>query len=237
VRLRFEWGAHETIPSGSEVLRLQGLPPEREVSPRIRALLDAALEEYQRACEPRAIVGDITPEVFAHVYSGEGKNDAETPLEGIYPQAERLALFVATVGAPITVRIHDLFGSNEPALGAMLDSVASAAADRLAELVGSRLLRETGVDAAERLEALAYSPGYCGWHVSGQRSLFERLAPEEIGVTLNASCLMHPLKSVSGVIVAGPGRIHRFPPDFPFCAECADKPCRARIAAALRSDA
>jgi hypothetical protein len=106
--------------------------------------------------------------------------------------------------------------------------VASAAADGLAERLAARF---AGDDDGSR--ALAYSPGYCGWHVSGQGRLFARLRPEEIGVTLNASFLMQPLKSISGVLVRGPGRIHRFAPDYPFCADCAGQPCRARIAAVL----
>ena len=84
----------------------------------------------------------------------------------------------------------------------MLDAIASERADRAAELagaIGSRRFRREG----STRRVLPYSPGYCGWHVSGQRKLFDFLRPEEIGMTLNASCLMQPLKSVSGVLVAG----------------------------------
>jgi hypothetical protein len=76
---------------------------------------------------------------------------------------------------------------------------------------------------------LPYSPGYCGWHVTGQRRLFDRLEPQRIGVTLNSSCLMQPLKSVSGVLVIGPSSIHEFDNDFDFCALCSTYQCRARI--------
>jgi hypothetical protein len=76
---------------------------------------------------------------------------------------------------------------------------------------------------------LPYSPGYCGWHISGQRALFRHLEPERIGITLNTSFLMQPLKSVSGVLVVGDPRIHEFDNDFDFCAECATLDCRARI--------
>jgi hypothetical protein len=111
----------------------------------------------------------------------------------------------------------------------MLDSVASAATDRLAELLAARGRIEASDDAGGESVTLGYSPGYCGWHVSGQRALFAFLRPETIGVTLNASCLMDPLKSVSGVLAAGPPEIHRFSPGYPFCADCRDKPCLGRI--------
>jgi hypothetical protein len=90
-------------------------------------------------------------------------------------------------------------------------------------------------DAGTRAwRALAYSPGYCGWHVTGQRKLFKYLRPEEIGITLNASCLMQPLKSVSGVLVVGPGHVHKFQPTYSFCETCREKQCRERIATVLK---
>ncbi|HVP40085.1 MAG TPA: hypothetical protein VMS93_12985 [Candidatus Saccharimonadales bacterium] len=232
MRQRLAWAPAETLPPRAEVLRLQGLPRGTEPAPRIGALLDAAVAAYLEAAEPRALVGEIEAPAFAKVYRGEGRNAPATPLAGIFPRAERLALFVATVGGAVTARIRAGFDGNQPAFAAMLDSVASAAADRLTLLLGERALAEGA--AGGGLRVLGYSPGYCGWHVSGQRALFGFLAPEEIGVRLNPSCLMDPLKSVSGVLVVGPPDIHRFAPKYPFCAECRDRPCLGRIAALSR---
>ena len=76
---------------------------------------------------------------------------------------------------------------------------------------------------------LAYSPGYCGWPVTGQRRLFAALEPADVGITLTSSCLMRPLKSVSGVLVAGPLSLHGLGRGFPCCSACSDPVCRARI--------
>jgi hypothetical protein len=81
----------------------------------------------------------------------------------------------------------------------------------------------------ETTVVLGYSPGYCGWHISGQKKLFAYLHPERIGITLNNSYLMTPLKSVTGVLVAGPPEIHRFKPDFPFCRHCRTYSCLERF--------
>jgi hypothetical protein len=230
---RVVWSPAESAPPRVEVLRLQGIPVEGGLSPRTAALLGRAFAEYLDATEPRAILGEVSREAFAALYRGEGRNAPDTPLEAIVPRAERLALFTATVGERVTRRIRDLFDRHELALGAMLDSVASAAADHLAGLLGPCFLALAGLEPANGARVLAYSPGYCGWHVSGQRALFAALEPEAIGVTLNASFLMQPLKSVSGVLVAGPGRIHRFAADYPFCGDCPERPCRERIASVL----
>ena len=101
----------------------------------------------------------------------------------------------------------------------MLDGVASAGADRMATLLAARFL--DALRAAGRFGTaclvLPYSPGYCGWHISGQRKLFDRACPASIGVTLRDSFLMEPLKSVSGVLLAGPREIHEFAADYPVC--------------------
>jgi hypothetical protein len=40
---------------------------------------------------------------------------------------------------------------------------------------------------------------------------------------------MEPLKSVSGVIAAGPAEIHDFEMTYSFCRDCVTKSCRERI--------
>ncbi len=226
----FEWTAEETLPPRAAVRRLQGLPDDGPLPPRIAALVDEAEAEYRKLAAPRAVVADISAAAFAEVYRGDGANAPETPLEGIYPRAGRLALFAATLGAPITARIRELFARRELAQAAMLDAVASAGADYLADLAGRRYLQERGEETgAPEWQVVPYSPGYCGWDVTGQRALFAYLHPERIGIVLNPSCLMEPLKSVSGVLVAGPAPIHVFRPAFPFCAGCRDKPCLERM--------
>jgi hypothetical protein len=235
MKRRVDWTAAESVPARPEVLHLQGIPPDGAVGARIDALVDAALAIYVEAAEPRALVAEIGHDEFLHVYRGEGRNASDTPLDLIVPNAERLALFAATVGSRVAARIRELFDEDELALGAMLDSVCSAAADHLTELLGPRYLALAGDHrGGEDWRVLPYSPGYCGWHVTGQRRLFAHLGPEEIGITLNASCLMLPLKSVSGALVAGPGRIHKFHPTYPFCQECRETPCRERMASVLR---
>ena len=59
-------------------------------------------------------------------------------------------------------------------------------------------MREAGLKITNR-----YSPGYCGWDVSEQKKLFKILPEKFCGIELTDSCLMHPIKSVSGIIGIG----------------------------------
>jgi hypothetical protein len=118
----------------------------------------------------------------------------------------------------------------------MLDGIASERAEIAAELLAGAFLSslvERG-RADPGAGALSYSPGYCGWHITGQRKLLAFLKPEQIGISLNKSCLMTPIKSVSGVLVAGAPEIHEFDNDFDFCFDCTSWECRTRIASLVQ---
>jgi len=229
--VRFEKA--EALPASREVLEAQGMPEEDALAPRLRALLGGAMAAYGALVEPQAVCEELSHERFSSVLQPLGIPGDELVVGRVYPRAEALALFVATIGEAVPRRIERLFGEDDLAKAWMLDAVASAGADLLADRLAGRFretLRERGM-ADTRV--LPYSPGYCGWPTRGQQPLFEALRPEEIGVTLNDSCLMSPLKSVSGVLVAGAAQTHRFRPDFPFCAECRTRECGRRMASVM----
>jgi hypothetical protein len=119
----------------------------------------------------------------------------------------------------------------------MLDSAASEGAEQTAAALessyGESLFSKGGHDSS--IGIMRFSPGYCGWHISAQRKLFEALQPGKIGIELNKSYLMIPLKSVSGVIVTGKKEIFVFDDIFDFCANCDDRSCQDRIKTMMES--
>jgi len=203
-----------------------GMLRKRPVPPRVLELIEQSFSRYAELSNPRGVWQEVTRDEFMDLYRGEGLNEPRTPLDRIVARAERLALFAVTLGQALDSCIERLFASDEPALAYLLDAVASERADHAASLLAARF---AGVSPASSSSVLPYSPGYCGWHITGQRPLFERLRPERIGIGLNASCLMQPLKSVSGVLVGGPPGIHVFDDDFDFCEACRTHACRLRI--------
>jgi hypothetical protein len=227
-------------PDPQAVLELQGLPPGTTPDERLRALLGAACEELARCAAPRGAFTSVSAHEFTSVYAGKGLNEPQTPLASIYPRAHALALFIVTLGEEVSRRIAELFQCTDFALAALLDSAASASTERAADIVERRFLESlpappATATASPARRALRYSPGYCGWHVSGQRALLARLDPELIGIRLRESFLMEPLKSLSGVIVVGPAEIHDFKASFPFCSACRTRTCRERIRRVARS--
>ncbi len=225
------------LPDPVLVLRHRGLPDPARLPARIRALLDAAYDLYCALGDPRGVVEEVTREEFAAVYAGEGKNVSPAPLDDIAPRSDALALYAATVGDAASARASTLFADQDPALGYMYDAVVSEAADLLSDRMATAFAADLAHDgrATAETRVLPYSPGYCGWDVTGQARLFACLSPERVGITLGASGLMHPLKSVSGVLIAGSAALHVFRPVFRFCRACGTHECRARTAASLEA--
>ena len=227
----FEVNSHELLLATDSAIR--GLEA-RSGSPAVAAvqsIIDRSREVFNDSARPRALYETLGMTDFDRIYPGRGDNDDDTPLEHVVDEAVSLALFAVTLGPAVSDHINTLFDAGKLAEGYILDQVASFAADELAQIAGRRFQTESPRDD---LAVLPYSPGYCGWHVSGQQALFAHLRPDEIGISLNDSCLMHPIKSVSGVLVLAPVEAHEFSPSFPCCATCTTLDCQER-AASLRN--
>ena len=229
----------EVMPSPEAVFDHQGIPAGSEIPERIAGIHAEASELFAEVSRPAGMRLEIEVANFQSILIGESHNADDVLVAGIYPEADPLALFAATMGQDVRGRIETLFASNEFALGSMLDSVASQAADGAAEELERRYreeLTERGLITIDHF-VLGYSPGYCGWHISGQRALFDRLRPGQIGISLNESYLMTPLKSVSGVLVAGHIDIHLFKARFSYCPYCKDRSCVERMERLVAEDA
>lgn len=228
-----ELAAADVAPGRADVLAQIGIPEGAVVSAHIERLYAAASELFAEHVAPAGLLADIDVAEFAEVYRGEGRNEPRSPVGEILGRAEHLALFVVTLGEGISQALQRCFAAEDFALAYTLDAMASVAADGAADLAERRfdgMLRGRGWTTPDGA-VLRYSPGYCGWDVTGQRKLFASLRPERIGLALTESCLMQPLKSVSGVLIAGPRTIHRFPPTYDFCDRCNARTCRDRLGA------
>jgi len=217
-------------PDPTGVFQSQGIPPGTPPPKRVKDLYDSAEELFFKLAAPIGIIADISIEDFAKIYPGNGNNEPDTPLEHIFPRANHLALFAFTLGKEISREIQQQLKDKNLAKGYMLDSVASYCTDKASaaaqDIFHDQLTSKQQIHGANHI--LLYSPGYCGWHVSGQKKLFTYLEPGKIGIHLNESFLMIPLKSISGVFVSGNPKIHQFINNYPFCTLCQTRNCRDR---------
>ena len=108
--------------------------------------------------------------------------------------------------------------------------IADAIASEAAEATAERLKADVRAWARVRgLDITApYSPGYCGMTIQQQRPLFASLPTCEVNVRLTPSCLMVPVKSISGLIGIGPA--DKVSPERCPCEGCDHPNCTQRRA-------
>lgn len=115
--------------------------------------------------------------------------------------ATSAAFFICTAGEGISRRSQDLLKGDNPVLGYVFDVLGSMiveAATDLLQLEIKRMALSEGLAITNR-----YSPGYCNWSVADQHKLFSFFPKNCCGIRLTHSALMHPIKSVSGIIGVG----------------------------------
>ena len=117
-RQRFDLDPNTVTPAPAAVLKVMGIPPRGISEPRLAGLYQDACGLLARLIKPVGLVQEISQTGFAQVFAGLGQNDPANPLAEIFPRAENLALFAATLGQAVGDRISSLFSAREFALAA-----------------------------------------------------------------------------------------------------------------------
>ena len=124
-----------------------------------------------------------------------------TQICGYLRKSSLTALFICTAGDIFTRMTSEYNTQGEYLEAFVVDAIGSLtvenAMDRIQEDLSDKL-EEKNLKISNR-----YSPGYCNWALSGQKELFRLIGQNEVGITLTDSCLMSPIKSVSGIIGIG----------------------------------
>lgn len=133
-----------------------------------------------------------------------------------------LAVFAVTIGDEVEAWSKSEMKAGNSLEGYLIDLIASELVESATDLLHDHLEQLTaakGLGLSNR-----FSPGYCHWPVSEQPALFSLLGNDPLGITLNPSALMHPMKSVSGIVGIGE-ELQRL--DYK-CKVCTDKHCIMR---------
>jgi len=148
---------------------------------KISAALDSALEESRKLIEPKAVYVTAA--------------GADLPGSDMFTALEKVAFCVCTIGPALEERVTALAKAGDMLAAVVLDATGSAAAEATARYANDRI---DEMAAAEGLRtSCRASPGYGDWDVSEQTALFEIVPAGRIGVTLTASGMMVPRKSIS----------------------------------------
>ena len=117
--------------------------------------------------------------------------------------ASSYVFFTATIGSGFDNYCRHLKSGDDELKIFVADMIGSV----IAEAVVSWLMGKLKDLAKEEgwLISNNYSPGYCDWALIEQQKLFGFFPENITGIRLTDSCLMLPIKSVSGVVAIGVG--------------------------------
>ncbi len=175
--------------------------------PGLRRRLAAVLEDLEAVAAPAACYAAYPIERILHerLQLAGGTRIGSGQLASVIAGAQELYVAVCTLGGGLDERIRTYRADNRYVEMLLLDELGTWAVDQ----VRTQLYERVQSELAERGWHLSspLSPGESTWPLREQRIIFKLLDAARIDVTLGASDLMRPLKSLSLAFGAGAGKL------------------------------
>jgi hypothetical protein len=218
----YDFSFDEVRPSKEVLMRYLQIKDDADY-----ALVENTVEYvFNQVADSKDITGGYTLTNCESVDAHEGRivcsNGTLTPGKRIsryMGHSSRIAMFICTAGGIFTELSHSFQSNNDFLEAFVVESIGSATVENAMDKIQMEL--RTEVEAAGEKITNRYSPGYCEWPLTGQKPLFDMIGVNPVGISLSESCLMQPIKSVSGIIGIG-----KNVKEYPYgCAICGSKTC------------
>jgi len=199
-----------------EALRYAGA---KEATPEMTALLHECINLCEKQLSPRVCYARYPViQIDNQLDLGFARTDSAA-LRRNLAGCQEIVLFAATIGLEID-RLIARYARLSPARSVMLQAIGTERIESLCDAFENHLM-EQGYELRPR-----FSPGYGDLPLGLQRDIFCALdCPRQIGVSLNASLLMTPSKSVTAIIGLSDEKGERCAHN---CAACTLKECLYR---------
>lgn len=174
---------------------------EKTSERRFAETLKKIRKNYFHLAEPVCFTTDIEVNLIRDVFAESLSVDS--PIYKAVDLWRKACIFIATIGAVPEKSIKSLQESGDLYEALLLDASCSVLAEDLALKAQNRWSDEAlkKLENRDILYSMRYSPGYCQWDVSGQFALFGYMGGVNLPVSLTKNGMMHPRKSISGLIV------------------------------------
>ena len=207
----------------SDVYESMGYRKGVEPDSQTTALVARMLADLEREVKPAYVLKTFPGKVEDHSVVIDGVVfDTPKTIGKILQGAHHFALFIVTAG-----QAYDDWAGRIKQQGDILyefvaDAIGSATAEKMGLYVKIQL--DQLLKGSNR--SSSFCPGQYHWPISEQSKLFTLMGDDTLGVTINESYLMHPIKSVSGIIGIG----ETLNPKITACSLCPRVDCFRRNA-------
>ncbi len=214
-------------PDRQLVYKLAHIQPERPAHRRWVELVEQLVRDLTPLMRARAIfrIDPVTALERRRIVLASGAV-FEGAAGAFLKHATMMATFVVTIGSAVERLSRGWLKAGKVMQGAIADAIASQSVDAAGELLCQEIRKWAQARGCDTTPP--YSPGYCGMTVRQQIPLFASLPTRLINVRRTESCLMLPVKSISGLVGIGPAD-KVSPQGYP-CESCTHPDCMQRRA-------
>ncbi len=207
-----------------QVLQNVGYDADCKLPARMTSLVDDYVENVHYLVEPSysGIIRDVKLVQGSHVVIDNSIAFESEVIARLLERCQKAAVFLATIGKHLEDTTHQLSEDGHILQATVLDAIGSAAAESVANFVQDKvgeIAQNQGLYMSRR-----FSPGYCDWDISQQKTVFQAMNSDSAGIRLTEGYLMLPRKSISGIIGLGPRDIEDYNP----CKICNKHDCLGR---------
>ena len=145
-------------------------------------------------------------------------------LPKILKKSDAVTILLVTAGRKITDESRRLMAAGKMTQALAVSAVGSAMVVDLMKELTRQVFAE--VQKRDYGTTLRVGPGYTGWHLKDQSTLFSFFDPAHLPITLNHGVMMEPEKSLLGMVGLNPGG--KEAPEIEPCRICDLKGCDMR---------
>ena len=224
-------GHHHFALELDSVLNFMGYADPAKARPKIR---DIALQELARANEWADSWGGAVEVPLCgidneEIYLKRGDEQVilhSSQLPKILRKSDAVVILLETAGKKVTEASRQLMAESKMTQALAVSAVGSAMVVDLMKALTDRVFEQ----AQQRNYGitLRVGPGYTGWHLQDQSTLFSFYEGSAIPITLNHGVMMQPEKSLLGMVGLIPGG--KKAPEIEPCRICDLKGCDMRKA-------
>lgn len=167
------------------------------------------------------IIDSKNKRIFSHDHWFETKQIVTHQLR----RSEKAAWFICTAGEALSSYSREQTNAGDLVKGYTADVLANIIVEKALDFIQATLKDEVAKNGLKITNR--YSPGYCDWDITEQKKLFQIFPEKYLDISLTESCLMIPIKSVSGVVGIGK-EVHY---NEYICNLCKDRSCTYRKSA------
>jgi hypothetical protein len=213
------------------VLNFMGYADPQKARPKIRVLAEEAMTRANAladswGCAVEVPLCGIEAETIFLKRGAEQVCLHSSQLPKILRKADAVAILLVTAGRKVTEESRRLMAAGKMTQALAVSAVGSAMVVDLMKALTDRVYEEA--KTKEHGITLRVGPGYTGWHLQDQATLFSFYEAANIPVTLNHGVMMEPEKSLLGMVGLNPGG--KRAPEIEPCRLCDLKGCDMRKA-------